>query len=108
MRAQNDDRQPNEIKLFHATQNEYSDWSTPDDDEASSFPLRQLRSTSLALTDKLLASPLSAAADWANRSGFETFFYVYGKGRGSDDEYQVRTKGMELIFMIVFEYVLIH
>ena len=61
-------------EIFATVQNEYSDWLSG----GQIRPRHLLREASSALTDKLFVAPLVQTANWCNRSGFDTFMYVYG------------------------------
>ena len=87
-------------EIFATIQNEYTDWTNAE--SISDFSLSQTGSlaedlqeanpylmqheASLALTDKLYTAPIRQAADWANRSGYPVYFYVYEHPFDKDDD----------------------
>ncbi len=75
-------------EIFATVQNEYSDWGSFSSSDRRRARRRQLREASRALTDKLYLAPASQTAEWCQKRGFPTYFYVFGEG-DRDDEARV-------------------
>jgi hypothetical protein len=69
-------------EIFATVQNEYSDWFG---DVGTIRPRRLLSLASHALQDKLYLAPAVEAAEWCEASGFNVYFYVFGRDDDDDD-----------------------